>query len=352
MTENQVNPRMVTLARESRELTQERLAQQIGIGQGSLSRIEGGVSAASEEVLSALSAALEYPKEFFFRSDPICGFGISELFHRKRQRMPVKQLRHLHAKMNIRLIHLAVMLRGVEMNEPHFPELDDMPDRPKNIARAVRAYWQLPPGPILNLTQVIEDAGGIIIPLHLSTDYVDAISMSRPGLPPVFFVNMKFPGCRLRFTLGHELGHLIMHRKNITPKIESEANEFAAEFLMPEREIRPHLANINLRTLAQLKPYWKVSMAALLTRAGTLKVITERQKTNLWRELSALGYRTREPEELDIPAETPTLYQEIVSVYRKDLAYSAAELARVLDLFEHEARAMYYNERRGLRVIK
>jgi Zn-dependent peptidase ImmA (M78 family) len=49
--------------------------------------------------------------------------------------------------------------------------------------------------------------------------------------------------------------------------MENEADRFAAEFLMPAKEIGPQLARMSLRRAAQLKPNWKVSMASLIYRA-------------------------------------------------------------------------------------
>ena len=48
-------------------------------------------------------------------------------------------------------------------------------------------------------------------------------------------MNSDMPGDRHRFNLAHELGHALMHRHS-TGECESEANRFAAEFLMPKEE--------------------------------------------------------------------------------------------------------------------
>ena len=58
---------------------------------------------------------------------------------------------------------------------------------------------------------------------------------------PVVFSNKRSLGDRQRFTLAYELGHLVMHLQtnpSFTRDISHEANEFAAEFLMPEKDIR------------------------------------------------------------------------------------------------------------------
>jgi|tagenome__1003787_1003787.scaffolds.fasta_scaffold19772649_1 Zn-dependent peptidase ImmA (M78 family) len=66
---------------------------------------------------------------------------------------------------------------------------------------------------------------------------------------------------RLRLTLAHEIAHIIMHN-GPSLEMEDEANGFAAEFLMPRREIKGSLFGLNMAKLAELKRHWCVSMAA------------------------------------------------------------------------------------------
>jgi Zn-dependent peptidase ImmA (M78 family) len=88
-------------------------------------------------------------------------------------------------------------------------------------------------------------------------------------------------------------------------EMEDEADAFAGAFLLPADEIRPQLRRFDLRQLANLKLYWKVSMAALAVRADRLKLITPYQSKMFWIEMGKLGYRKREPNEL--PKEHPSL---------------------------------------------
>src|SRR5208337_375815 len=145
--------------------------------------------------------------------------------------------------------------------------------------------------------QMIEKAGGIIVPCDFGTTKIDALSQYIRGYPPLFFINKNIPTDRLRHSLCHELGHVVMHRiPRPEADIEKEADTFAAELLMPAAEIGPSLHNVKLHTLAQLKPYWKTSMASLLFRAGRLKKITKNQEKYLWIQISP--YKQREPAEL------------------------------------------------------
>jgi Zn-dependent peptidase ImmA (M78 family) len=90
-----------------------------------------------------------------------------------------------------------------------FPE--EHPGGPSNIARSVRVMWTLPPFPVQDLVGVVEDAGGIVFKCDFRSTRIDAISQWVQGFPPMFFVNQDIPCDRMRWTLAHEIGHVIMH---------------------------------------------------------------------------------------------------------------------------------------------
>src|SRR4051794_4477198 len=86
-----VNKEMIELARESRGKSQSDLANDLGISQGKISKYESGMLEVSNDDLDKLAAVLEYPKDFFFLSDSVEGFGSSCLYHRKRKSLSVRE---------------------------------------------------------------------------------------------------------------------------------------------------------------------------------------------------------------------------------------------------------------------
>jgi Zn-dependent peptidase ImmA (M78 family) len=343
---------MVVLARESRGMTQNDLGKLLGITQGKMSKIESGLLQISEDEIESFSNLLHYPTSFFYQTEPILGPGISELYHRKRQCISLHLLKKIHALMNIRYIHLIKLLRSIDIGEVNIPNMDiDEHESAENVARLTRAFWHIPAGPISNIINVIENAGGIIIPCDFETNKIDAISRWVPGMPPLFFINFSIPTDRLRFTLSHELGHIIMHHIP-NEDMEKEADRFAAEFLMPAYDIKTYFANnLTLERLADLKLYWKVSMASLLYRSKSLEKITDNQYRYLWMQISQLGFKKREPSNLDPPEEKPVLINDLIKFYFNELNYTLSELCSFLDLTENEFKTLYMSSERQLRVI-
>lgn len=322
-----INAEMLVLAREMRGLTQAEVAKRAGIAQATLSKYENGTIEVSEDHLAKLAAALGFPPSFFRQQDR--AFGSMCFSHRKRQSLQVRQLKQIHAKFNVNLLQIRRMLQSVEIdNSLTFPAMPlDEYETPEEVARALRAAWRMAPGPVRNLTAIIESSGGIIFMLPLETDKFDALSLWAPKMPPVLFVNEKFPGDRLRFNLAHEVGHLIMHAVP-SPNQEEEADRFASEFLMPADEIRPYLSRLTFDRLATLKSYWKVSMQALIRRAYTLGMISERQQRTFFMNMSAKGWRKKEP--VEIPLEKPSIVRSVVDVHLKDHGYTIAELCEAI----------------------
>ncbi|GHO52908.1 helix-turn-helix domain-containing protein [Ktedonobacter robiniae] len=353
--EQPVNSEMLILARESRGFTQSELAKLTHISQANISKYESGLLNVSKDHLVRIASALHYPEAFFHLSEQRFSFGSSCTYHRKRQTMPVQELKVLLAKSNIFRIHVTRLLNNVEIEADNLfqrLDVDDFDGDVEEIARRVRRAWQLPFGPVNNLVKVIEDAGGIVYLCSFGTRKLDAISQwipsQDPSSPPIFLINSDMPGERIRHTLAHELGHVIMHRIP-TDNMEAEADRFASEFLMPAHDVAPDLRTLTLPNLARLKSYWKVSMAAIIRRARDLGKITERQYRTLYEQMSKQGYKINEPNPL--PIERPTIFNEILEVYQQDYGYSMAEISNLIFLLEDETREKYFPKSRRLHVV-
>ena len=348
------NREMLTVAREAQTLTQGDLAKAVGTTQGRISKVEAGLLAPTPELLAKLANALRVPVAFFYKQQDLR--GIPESYHRKRMSLGVTVLRRITAEVNIRMWQVEELLKAAEFQarfEMPALDLDDYGGSPAAVARAIRSFWQMPPGPVRNLAKTIENAGGLLVPMQFGVREIDGISMRPSGLPPLVFYNAAAPGDRTRFTLAHELGHMVMHAHLPPyPKMEEEANLFAAEFLMPERDIAPSFVQrVSRETLAALKPVWRVAMSALLQRAYQLKAINYNRYTRLWQEMSKLGYKTREPVELDFPQEQPVVLNNLLKVHVGHFGYTVEQLGEILDALPEVLEETLLPERSRLQLV-
>jgi Zn-dependent peptidase ImmA (M78 family)/transcriptional regulator with XRE-family HTH domain len=348
-----VNPELVALARESRGITQKDLATLLDVSQSRISKIEDDIASdISDDEVNRLAAALAFPVSFFFRHDSLRNTTCVSLY-RKRVTVPAKLLRACDAKIKLKSLHVQKLVESADLGDDKLPIIkpDEFEGGASSIAQMLRSYWSIPSGPINNLVQVIENAGCIVIPFDFGTSKLDGLSFLTKSNIPIIFINPKLPSDRIRLTLAHELGHVVMHRKP-TEDMESEAYEFAAEFLMPAREIKSSFYPLNLDTLARLKLHWKVSMQALLKRAEQLGCIKPSYATYIWIQMSKLGYKTSEPHEDLIPKEQPSLLQELVEMHLDQLEYSPDSLAEALGLKRAEFDSEYRSSHGALRLFK
>lgn len=350
MAKREVNPEMIVLARESRGLTQKDLASRLQVTQSHISKIESGLLGVSPEMLVDLVNILSYPEEFFYQTFQV--YPPEMHFYRIHKTLPLKKRNEILATMNIRRKHIKELLDEAEIEFEPLPFCDlDEYKSPENIARAVRHFLRLPRGPIKNMTRILEDAGIIIVHIDVGTHRFSGCEMHAENPHFIIFINKDMPGDRLRFTLAHELGHIVMHRLP-TPNMEEEADRFAAEFLMPALEIAQYLSNLALDKLATLKKYWKVSMGAILVHAKRLGKVTQRQYEYLWTQMGKAGYRVKEPPELDIEQEKPTLLAQLIELHLKDLSYSADQIAKKFMLLVDEFISMYTIPDKRLRLLE
>ena len=343
------NPEMLKLARQLRQLVQKELAEATGISQGTISKIELGIEEPSPSTVSIFANALRFPGDFFLQGGVL--YPPAAPLQRRRSQLRKRDLDFAEAMGNFRRLILSRLLSSVEI-DVGIPEFDaeSFDGNMESIASQVRAIFRLPMGPIANLVQVLEDAGAFVSFFDFGSVYLDGFTLVGDGIHPLILGNSSSPMDRLRFTLAHELAHLVLHRRSRSVDFEREANEFAACFLMPEREIRTHLVRLTLERLADLKRYWKASMNSLLRRAVSLRTVTPSQAKYLWIQMGKRGLRTKEP--VEIPRETPTLEHEILDFYRKELRYSDEDLLRLLRIGKTDLEELYDEQRRRLRLIK
>lgn len=92
------------------------------------------------------------------------------------------------------------------------------------------------------------------------------------------FVNQSHPETRKRFTIAHEIAHYVLHedrigdgvfddamyRSGLPEKVEAQANNLAADILMPWPYLKDHLG----KPIEELAEMFNVSVAAMSVRLG------------------------------------------------------------------------------------
>jgi Zn-dependent peptidase ImmA (M78 family)/transcriptional regulator with XRE-family HTH domain len=305
------------VARELVGLSQNELATQVGLSPAAISQFESGAARPSPDTLAALSAALRVPAVFF--AQPVT--ETHEGFFRSLRRTTVVDRRRARAVAHVAhdlALAAAAAGRFVISDVPRIPAsgLDASFEEIERIAGQVRARWGVPPGPIIDIVELLETHGVVVIRLPLDSMDVDAFSLPFTDHPVVVLGTDKNDRARSRFDGAHELAHLVLHGEQIwgIKQVEIQAHRFAAAFLLPADEILDQFpTTIDWPRLFELKQYWQVSLAALLMRARTLRRISESTYLTAIKTASARGWRRLEPITLGPPEQPKNLLDFLAS---------------------------------------
>ena len=156
------------------------------------------------------------PVEFFGQTDAIYGAPISvhAPMWRKKSNVSATELHRIVAELNVRVMHLRKLLEATDLDPvnkvPRF-DADEYDNDAEKIAGLLRRFWHVPDGPIQDLTTLVEEAGILVAHSDLGGSTVSGVRFSVPSMPHIIVLNRQQPADRMRFTLCHELGHVIMH---------------------------------------------------------------------------------------------------------------------------------------------
>ena len=313
---NKFNPKLLRLVREQHGYSQTEVADHLGVRQAAYSKYESGAVTPSEDIQKRLAPWFGYTPSFF--TQKIDTFPSGLIYHRKRSSLSSKERSKIEAEARLRMIDIQKMAQQQKLHS-NLPDLSNV--SPKEAAAILRVRWNIPRGPIANMVETLENNGIVVLSFDFGTDLLDGffVRLDISSICIVLNSNEAFSPDRNRFTLAHELGHVLLHR-DVMPdkKTEREADEFASEFLLPNEDIVPELQQsaLTFARLKELKKRWMVSIAAIVFKAHETENITTFAYRRFWTFMSSSGYRKNEPP-CDLERETPTLLRRLVVAQSK-----------------------------------
>jgi Zn-dependent peptidase ImmA (M78 family) len=242
-----------------------------------------------------LCQALDLSLERLFRSTAVI---LSEPAYRKRSDLAAKECKAIMAAIQDKAERYSEAEELARRHErPKLPTLSvSSAADVEEAADKLRSDWHLGHDAIPSMVALLEDHDIQVIELA-AHDHFDACALESDGRPFIV-VRTGAPVDRVRFTLAHELAHLVLqHPSGKLP--EGLANRFAGAFLVPAdtamRELGDHRDRLSKVELQLLKAKYGISMSGWIHRAADLKIITPAENVR-WQKLRNLeGWRTEEP---------------------------------------------------------
>ena len=336
------------LARSAAGLSLRALEGRIGgrVSAQAIGKYERNKSMPRSGVLIALAKALGVSVEYLTSEQ---GVALEAVEFRKtpitsRREETIVQARVIDLLERYISIEQLLSLPTVEWDKPReapYPVVADLTEV-EQAAISLRTHWDLGRKPILSMVELLEECGIKVLALELSDIGGLTAYVRREGEPvdAVIVVNRNHSGERQRFTLTHELGHLVL---TVDSSVDSEkaAHRFAGAFLMPADAVRTEIGrrrtSIGWSELFNLKRVFGVSVQAIVYRCRDLGVINHALYTRLFRDISRFGWRSppyREPQ--PIKPELPSRFERLCSRALAENVISEARAAELLGMTVHD----------------
>lgn len=303
-------------------MSMEELAEGVHVTRQSVSKYERGIVGPSPEIVQSISLFLGFPIEFFYKSDEKSTASSSPLFFRSNSNIAKKV--KTACKYQIKWAddlrkQLEVFVNFVDIDLPIIDkDYENLScEEIEELALDIRKKWELNDDPIDDLIGLLENHGVIVSQFAASTlcpfKGIDAFSCWKDGTPYVLYHSSQKSAVRTRFSILHELGHLIMHssiadndsvKKEIVDFADMQADRFAAAFLLPATSFPKDIRSTSLFSLEAIKRKWGAAMSTIIKRCETLELLTENQINYLKRQMTINKYWHHEPldDELTVPA--------------------------------------------------
>lgn len=340
-------------ARLAAGLTLDALGERLGVTKAAIQKYEKGRATPDSAKLLAIARACGVRTEYFFRNRTV---SLADVEFRRNNDFGVKRAE-------------AVQIRVAEMVEKRIELLNAFPESPiddfsvphcipariddmeavEAIADDVRHAWALGRNPIGDLIDTLETLGLLILTVdeaHPAFSGMTATAVAGDGHEfPVIAVSSRWPGDRQRFTLAHELAHVLFAGR-IADGLDPEkvCDRFAGAFLAPWgaviQELGEQRKRLEPRELYHLKHEYGLSMRGWVIRALQCGVIQHGAYQALMKLFSARGWQRSEPGE-SLATETPQVFEQLVYRALAEQLMSEAKAAELLGI----PRIQFYRER-------
>ena len=243
-------------------------------------------------------------------------------------------------------------LPSVQWHKPPsapYPVMDDLLEADRG-ASSLRSEWGLGKNPIPDMAELMEDRGVKVLFCELSG--VDGLTTQvyRDGMPSahVIVVNQDHTRDRQRFTVAHEIGHMVLDISSAMDE-EKVAYRFAGAFLMPEEvlwsKVGKHRTDIDWRELLALKLTYGMSVQAITYRCKDLGIISQALYGRLFDLFEEDGWRSPPfMEPLDVLGDRSGRFERLCFRALAEGAISESKASELLDVPVYDLDSLWARE--------
>jgi Zn-dependent peptidase ImmA (M78 family)/DNA-binding XRE family transcriptional regulator len=337
------------LARKMAGMSLQDLADELTnkVTKQALSKYEMGQMKPNTEVLAAISQALRMPPDYFIKSPQV---NLGAISFRKKASLSKKDEEALVEK-GRHYIERCIEIESILAVESEFVNpLADMAISDKKgaeqAASKLREVWELGNEPIPILVETLEMRGVKVLLIEASDD-IDGFAVYTSNGVPLVVINIKDRSVeRIRFTIIHELAHLLLkfnEDKQFPEKeIEILCHCFASCFILPTKMLLKIMGGgkrnyIYINELISIKESYGISIRAIVHRLKELEVITPSYYQR-WVIYMSKTYGAKEEPGTYAGAEKSKLFNRLINRALAEELISLSKAATLCNVSVNELR--------------
>jgi Zn-dependent peptidase ImmA (M78 family) len=271
----------------------QEVAEKIGVSKQMINKYEKGDSIPSSDKLIAFSKLFGQKVDYFFRKPEV---QIGEINFRKKSKFSNKKINSLKEEIRVQIENYLYIENICNLNSSFLNPLSEyvINSKPDVIeaTNLLRKAWNIGNDTIHNIIQLLEDKEIKVIEVAEETSLFDGLATVVDGKYYVIVVNKSMPIERKRFTILHELAHLLLNLNHLVEKEqESFCHSFASEMLLAQRNVIVEFGdkrnNISFNELKNIQEKYGISISAIIYKLGEIKIISNEKVTGFYKRLNS-----------------------------------------------------------------
>lgn len=291
-------------ARNLNGLSLQDLAEKLNnkVSRQALHKYEKGEVIPDSEMIALLSEAMNVRPEYFFREMKV---ELGEIEFRKLTKLSAKEVTRIKEQTKDYLSRYIELEDIIGIHSDFKNPLGNVKistyAEVEEAAKKVRQSWKLGSDPIFNALELLEDHHIKVIEINAGDAFDGMQTWVNESIPVIAINKSRVKKIdRIRFTVMHELGHLLLPIKDLPEnKKEILCHQFAGAMLFPADAVRMELGNSRHRLLIQelgaLKQQYGISIQAIVMRLKDLKIISDRYCSQFFFYLNQMNWKIDEP---------------------------------------------------------
>lgn len=279
---NDIFAKRLKSARLIKGYSMQDLADMLNVSKQMVSKYENGKSIPDSSGLIKMAKALEQNADYFFKPSAV---ELKEVKFRKKSCFTAKKLKAVEEEVLQRVENYLDIESILAIRSDFKNPLSDFAvkgyDDIVKAAEYLRKNWDLGHDPIHNVIQLLESNLVKVIEIKTEEGKFDGLSTFIDEKYPVIVVNNAMNAERKRFTLLHELGHLLLNLNVDVVEKDQErfCNAFAGNMLLPSKVLREDFGTkrdrISLQEFKVVQENFGISIQAIVYRLVDEGIITK-----------------------------------------------------------------------------